>query len=68
MTALPGKPYPLGATPLSDGLNLVVASVVGEAGEVCLFYGAGWESRVELPELSAQPVNGCGMPAITPVA
>jgi isoamylase len=48
--ALPGRPAPLGATPGDGGTNFAVASGIAEAVELCLFDGAGAESRVRLPE------------------
>ncbi len=47
MTTLPGKPFPLGATPLAEGVNFALASEVADAVEVRLFDGDGSESRVE---------------------
>ncbi len=46
--ALPGRPSPLGATPRDGGTNFAVASSVAEAAEVCLFDGAGAETRLQL--------------------
>ena len=47
---LPGRSAPLGATPGDGGTNFAVASSLAEAVEVCLFDGAGAETRVRLPE------------------
>ena len=48
--ALPGRPSPLGATPLEGGINFAVASSVAEAAEVCLFSESGEETRYQLPD------------------
>src|SRR6516162_6766582 len=47
--ALPGQPSPLGATPRDGGTNSAVASGIAEGVEVCLFDGAGAETRIRLP-------------------
>jgi isoamylase len=47
--ALPGLPSPLGATLRDEGTNFAVASGLAEAVEVCLFDGAGAETRIRLP-------------------
>ncbi len=58
MQPLSGLPFPLGATPTSDGLNVAVSSEVAEAIEVCLFGSDGAEVRVELPERTAHVWHG----------
>jgi isoamylase len=40
-TLLPGKPYPLGATPLNDGTNFALYSEKATAVSVCLFDESG---------------------------
>ena len=47
--ALPGQPSPLGATPRDGGTNFAVASGIAEGVEVCLFDGAGADTRIRLP-------------------
>jgi isoamylase len=47
---LPGRPAPLGATPRDGGTNFAVASGIAEGVELCLFDGAGAETRIGLPE------------------
>jgi isoamylase len=63
--ALPGRPSPLGATPLDGGTNFAVASSVAEAAEVCLFDDAGAETRVELREYDGGVWHGF-VPGIGP--
>ena len=46
----PGQPYPLGATYDGAGVNFAVFSEVAESIELCLFDGAGVETRLALPE------------------
>jgi isoamylase len=58
MQPLRGRPFPLGATPTSDGLNVAVSSEVAEAIEICLFDADGAETRVELPERTAHVWHG----------
>jgi pullulanase/glycogen debranching enzyme len=41
--ALPGSPFPLGATPVEDGTNFAVASGVADRMVLCLFDTAGVE-------------------------
>jgi isoamylase len=53
-TLLPGKPYPLGATPTELGTNFAVYSENATAVEVCLFDDAGKQiDCVELKEQTA---------------
>jgi glycogen operon protein len=53
-TLLPGKPYPLGATPTSLGTNFALYSENASAVHVCLFDDAGKQvDCVELKEVTA---------------
>ena len=53
-TLLPGKPYPLGATPSSLGTNFALFSENATAVRVCMFDDAGKEiDCVELKEQTA---------------
>src|SRR5580693_5751537 len=65
MQPLSGRPFPLGATPTSDGLNVAVSSEIAEAVEVCLFDAEGGEARVELPERTAHVWHGL-LPEVGP--
>jgi glycogen operon protein len=65
MQPLRGLPFPLGATPTSDGLNVAVSSEIAEAVEVCLFDADGAEARVELPERTAHVWHGL-LPGVGP--
>jgi glycogen operon protein len=65
MQPLRGLPFPLGATPTSDGLNVAVSSEIAEAVEVCLFDADGAEARVELPERTAHVWHGF-LPGVGP--
>jgi isoamylase len=51
--AWPGRSYPLGARYDGAGTNFSLFSEVAEAVELCLFDGAGEESRVTLEEVDA---------------
>ena len=51
--AWPGSPYPLGATWDGEGTNFAIYSEVARSVTLCLFDGAGRETRVQLPEVSA---------------
>ena len=51
MEILPGRPFPLGATPDESGTNFAVASEIAEQVELCLFDSGGAETRLPLPEL-----------------
>lgn len=48
----PGQPYPLGATWDGSGTNFSIFSEVAERIELCLFDGAGNETRHPLPEVT----------------
>ncbi|MFN8051544.1 MAG: glycogen debranching protein GlgX [Acidimicrobiales bacterium] len=65
MLASPGQPYPLGATPTSDGTNFAVSSEIADAVEVCLFDDEGNETRVELPQRTAHIWHGL-LPEVRP--
>jgi isoamylase len=56
-TALPGSPFPFGATPGERGTNFAVASGA-DAVELCLFDQAGGETRVALAEYDAGVWHG----------
>jgi len=62
--ALPGTPFPLGATPEVGGTNFALASG-GEAVELCLFDADGTERRVALTEYDAGVWHGF-VPAVGP--
>ena len=51
MEIWPGTAYPLGATYDGSGTNFALFSEVAESVELCLFDGAGSETRVRLPEV-----------------
>jgi isoamylase len=53
-----GQPFPLGATPHADGVNIAVSSEIADAVEVCLFDSEGGEQRVELPGHTAHIWHG----------
>ncbi|HMU50760.1 MAG TPA: glycogen debranching protein GlgX [Geminicoccaceae bacterium] len=46
---MPGLPWPLGATVGGEGVNIAVASAHATRIELCLFDGAGRETRRDLP-------------------
>ena len=56
--ALPGSPFPLGATPGAGGTNFAVASSVADAVTLCLFDGAGAETQIPLTEYDAGVWHG----------
>ena len=56
--ALPGRPFPLGATPEEGGTNVAVASECAERVELCRFTADGAESRFELAEYTAGVWHG----------
>ena len=56
--ALPGNPFPLGATPRDGGTNFAVASSVAESVTLCLFDEAGNETQIELPDYDAGVWHG----------
>ena len=52
-TALPGSPFPLGATPGDGGTNFAVASAVADGMALCLFDEAGAETQIPLRDYDA---------------
>jgi isoamylase len=54
----PGSRFPLGATPEAGGTNFAVSSGVADGMLLCLFDGAGAETRVALPEYDAGVWHG----------
>jgi isoamylase len=56
--SLPGRPFPLGATPGEGGTNVAVASEVADGVEVCLFGADGTETRWALLEYDAGVWHG----------
>ena len=56
--ALPGSQFPLGATPTAGGTNFAVFSGVADAVTLCLFDGAGAETRVPLTDYDAGVWHG----------
>ena len=50
---LPGRPFPLGATPGEGGTNFAVASGVAEGVLLCLFDAAGAETQIPLRDYDA---------------
>ncbi len=60
--ARPGRPFPLGATPGTEGTtagtNFAVASDVAEGMTLCLLDGAGAETRISLPDYDAGVWHG----------
>ena len=54
----PGSFFPLGATYDGSGTNFAVFSEVAERVELCLFEPDGSETRVDLPETTAQVWHG----------
>ncbi|PZS38721.1 MAG: glycogen debranching enzyme, partial [Pseudonocardiales bacterium] len=58
-SALPGSPFPLGATIRRDGTNFAVASGVADRVDLCLFDEAGAETtRVSLRDFDAGVWHG----------
>src|ERR1041385_6593226 len=58
MHALPGSPYPLGATWDGDGVNFAVYSENASAIDLCLFDDDGSERRVPLTQRTAHVIHG----------
>ena len=56
--ALPGRQFPLGATPVKGGTNFAVASGTAEGMVLCLFDTGGNETRVPLQDLDAGVWHG----------
>jgi len=65
LDVLPGKPFPLGATPVSGGTNFAVASDIAEGIDLCLFDADGQEARLPLEERDANIWHGF-VPGIGP--
>ena len=69
MSATPGLPYPLGATPLTHrgtaGTNFAIASSVADAVTLCLFDPDGAETRIPLLDREAD-VWHAFVPAVGP--
>jgi isoamylase len=63
--ALPGNPFPLGATPRDGGTNFAVTSSVAEEVVLCLFNDAGHETQISLPDYDAGVWHGF-VPGIGP--
>jgi isoamylase len=61
---LPGDPFPLGATPDSNGTNFSLFSEVASRVELCLFDANGGETQIDLPERTAFCWHGY-LPGIT---
>jgi isoamylase len=57
-TALPGRPFPLGATPLEGGTNFAVSSGSAAGMVLCLFGGSGTETRISLQDFDAGVWHG----------
>jgi glycogen operon protein len=55
---LPGRPFPLGATPSESGTNFAVASGVAEGMLLCLFDAAGAETQIPLRDYDAGVWHG----------
>jgi len=64
-SALPGEPYPLGATFDGSGTNFALFSEGAEGVELCLFDGAGNEERVAVRERT-EGVWHCCLPGVNP--
>jgi glycogen operon protein len=56
--AVPGRRFPLGATPSAEGTNFAVASPAAEAVTLCLFDDAGAETRIPLADYDAGVWHG----------
>jgi isoamylase len=54
----PGSQFPLGAAPSAGGTNFAVASGIADAVTLCLFDGAGRETRLPLPDYDAGVWHG----------
>jgi len=61
----PGESFPLGATWDGRGTNFAVFSEVAEAVDLCLFFDAGRETRIRLPERTAFCWHGY-LPGVRP--
>jgi glycogen operon protein len=56
--ALPGNPFPMGATPRDGGTNFAVASSIAESVTLCLFDEKGNETQIALPDYDAGVWHG----------
>jgi isoamylase len=65
LRALPGKPFPLGATWDGSGTNFALFSENADAVELCLFDDAGHETRIEVTESTAFTWH-CYLPGVGP--
>ncbi|HEX9230929.1 MAG TPA: alpha-amylase family glycosyl hydrolase, partial [Jatrophihabitantaceae bacterium] len=63
--AWPGRPFPLGATWDGRGTNFALWSSSAEAVSVCLFDGAGRESRIRLVDRTYHVAHGY-LPGVGP--
>src|SRR5262245_14034499 len=63
MEPLPGRPYPLGATPRDGGTNFAVASDIALGMVLCLFDAAGREVQVPMQDVDAG-VWHCFVPGV----
>src|SRR6266496_3660938 len=63
--AWPGRPFPLGATWDGRGTNFALWSSSAEAVSVCLFDGAGRESRIRLADRTYHVAHGY-LPGVGP--
>ncbi|HEY8557168.1 MAG TPA: glycogen debranching enzyme, partial [Actinomycetes bacterium] len=57
VAAVPGRSFPLGATPHADGTNFAVASAA-QGVLLCLFDADGAETQVPLPERDGEVWHG----------
>ncbi|MGZ4603574.1 MAG: glycogen debranching protein GlgX [Kineosporiaceae bacterium] len=57
-SALPGRPFPLGATPVDGGTNVAVVSEIADGVQVCLVTADGGETRLDLLEYDAGVWHG----------
>src|SRR5258707_15193721 len=58
VTALPGSPFPLGATLRDGGANFAVASGVADGMVLCLFDEGGAETQVPLQDYDSGVWHG----------
>lgn len=65
MKIWPGQPYPLGAIYDGSGTNFSLFSAVAERVELCLFDAQDQETRINLPEMTANCWHGY-LPTIEP--
>jgi glycogen operon protein len=65
LRAVPGRQFPLGATPSARGTNFAVASTIADAMTLCLFDDAGRETRIPLEDYDAGVWHGF-VPGIRP--